>query len=174
MGLIIAILIVLLRRRHKLKYKEEDTVEVQRYPTLTPYDLDPNSDYISVGIRSEMATVGYSGTGVDDMEELETTVISPFVPPSTKASREARLRPRPRGTQQSALCQPAPTSPHVGSQTGSASSREPPSLTGESISTTDVVGLRTEVENLRRVMRDIRAEGFEPPPEYADPPEYAE
>ena len=171
MGLIIAILIVL-RRRHKRKHKEEDTVEVQRYPTLTPYDLDPNSDCISVGIRSEMATVGYAGTSVDDMEELESTAISPFLPPSAKASREARLRPG--GTQQSALSQPAPTSPHVSSQTGSASSREQPSLTRESISTTDVVGLRTEVENLRRVMRDIRAEGLEPPPEYADPPAYAE
>ena len=31
----------------------------------------------------------------------------------------------------------------------------------------DVLGLRAEVENLRRVMQEIRAERFEPPPEYA-------
>ncbi len=61
------------------------------------------------------------------------------------------------------------------SATQSASSRDPLSprsrstRTGDgsvSISPTDVIGLRTEVENLRRVMQELRAERFEPPPEY--------
>ncbi|TBU41779.1 hypothetical protein BD309DRAFT_964560 [Dichomitus squalens] len=66
----------------------------------------------------------------------------------------------------------------LGSQTGSASSRDPlspgsGSATGSgsvatSLSPTDVLGLRAEVENLRRVMQEIRAERFEPPPEYVE------
>ncbi|KAI0645913.1 DUF1793-domain-containing protein [Trametes meyenii] len=67
------------------------------------------------------------------------------------------------------------------SHAGTASSRDPLSP-GESRSTfsgtgsrsgasgslspTDVLGLRAEVENLRRVMQEIRAERLEPPPEY--------
>ena len=35
-----------------------------------------------------------------------------------------------------------------------------------SVSPTDVIGLRAEVENLRRVMQEIRADRFEPPPSY--------
>ncbi|PIL35880.1 hypothetical protein GSI_01540 [Ganoderma sinense ZZ0214-1] len=63
------------------------------------------------------------------------------------------------------------TSSNVGSQTGSASSRDllsPGSSASHSISPTDVLGLRAEVENLRRVMQEIRAERFEPPPEYVE------
>ncbi|KAH9942459.1 uncharacterized protein BXZ73DRAFT_88030 [Epithele typhae] len=59
------------------------------------------------------------------------------------------------------------------SQAPTASSREPlsigpTSMSGQSVvSPTDVLGLRAEVENLRRVMQEIRAERMEPPPEYA-------
>ena len=57
--------------------------------------------------------------------------------------------------------------------TGSAalSSRDPLSPETQSamgsVSPTDVIGLRAEVENLRRVMQEIRADRFEPPPQYA-------
>ena len=53
-----------------------------------------------------------------------------------------------------------PLSPSSGSGTGSRSG------VGSSISPTEVVSLRAEVENLRRVMQEIRADRFEPPPEY--------
>ena len=66
----------------------------------------------------------------------------------------------------------------VGSNAGSASSRDPLSpgsgpgagsaVGSSSLSPTDVMGLRAEVENLRRVMQEIRAERFEPPPEYVE------
>ncbi|RPD75342.1 hypothetical protein L226DRAFT_534905 [Lentinus tigrinus ALCF2SS1-7] len=49
-----------------------------------------------------------------------------------------------------------PLSPSSGSRSG----------VGSSISPTEVVSLRAEVENLRRVMQEIRADRFEPPPEY--------
>ena len=62
----------------------------------------------------------------------------------------------------------------VDSRTGTASSREPLSpgsreggtTAGSTLSPTEVLGLRNEVENLRRVMQEIRAERLEPPPEY--------
>lgn len=62
----------------------------------------------------------------------------------------------------------------TGSGAGSAvsgSSQEPLSpgtrrTTSGSLSPTDVLSLRAEVENLRRVMQEIRAERLEPPPEY--------
>ncbi|KAI0335016.1 DUF1793-domain-containing protein [Cubamyces sp. BRFM 1775] len=86
-------------------------------------------------------------------------------------------------------------SSNAASNTGSASSRDPLSPNSESrsrggrsgtrsgrsgsafgsgsgsrsnvsLSPTDVLGLRAEVENLRRVMQEIRAERLEPPPEY--------
>ncbi|KAM5540217.1 hypothetical protein V8D89_006036 [Ganoderma adspersum] len=168
-GVGIAIFTILIRKRRTPKYKETDTLaEVQhRHPTLPSNYRNPSSDYISISIRSDAATAGLAGTGADNMRTCDSSAaISLFLNPSqaTKARREARVR----GTQQSAPSEPAATSSNVGSQTGSASSRDPPSLTGESISTTDVVGLRTEVENLRRVMRDVRAERLEPPPEYAE------
>ena len=37
-----------------------------------------------------------------------------------------------------------------------------------SLSTTEVVGLRTEVENLRRVMQEFQAQRSEPLPEYSE------
>ncbi|KAI0665951.1 hypothetical protein C8Q78DRAFT_1062280 [Trametes maxima] len=51
------------------------------------------------------------------------------------------------------------------SGTGSRSGASRSGASG-SLSPTEVLGLRAEVENLRRVMQEIRAERLEPPPEY--------
>ncbi|KAH9892777.1 DUF1793-domain-containing protein [Cubamyces lactineus] len=51
-------------------------------------------------------------------------------------------------------------------RSGSASGTGTGSRSNVSLSPTDVLGLRAEVENLRRVMQEIRAERLEPPPEY--------
>ena len=78
-----------------------------------------------------------------------------------KELQEAKAREAARNNQP----QYAPSA--AGSQTLSASSQEPLSPgTVASLSSTDVVGLRAEVENLRRVMQEIRQERMEAPPEY--------
>ena len=168
-GIIVAIVIVLLckRSRKQREYEEADTAEVaeraERYPTLTPYyHQHPSSDFIPVSesTRSDSATAGFAGLGAGD-----TGTISPSPDLHPKARREAI-------SVSSRRHYPAPSesvaaSSNVGSQTGSASSRDLLSPR-QSISATDVVGLRAEVENLRRVMQDIRAERLESPPQYAE------
>ena len=167
-GVIVAIVVVLLRKRSRRQreHEEEDTAEVaeraEHHPTLTPYYRHPSSDFIPVSesTRSDSATAGFAGLGAGDMG-----TISPSPDLSAKARREAM-------SVSSRRHYPAPsesvaTSSNVGSQTGSASSRDLLSPR-QSISATDVVGLRAEVENLRRVMHEIRAERLESPPEYAE------
>ncbi|KAJ8483511.1 hypothetical protein ONZ51_g4652 [Trametes cubensis] len=51
-------------------------------------------------------------------------------------------------------------------RSGSAIGSGSGSRSNVSLTPTDVLGLRAEVENLRRVMQEIRAERLEPPPEY--------
>ncbi|KAM5540214.1 hypothetical protein V8D89_006033 [Ganoderma adspersum] len=161
---IVAAIFVVLRKRRMQKHEEADTAEVTEHsphhPTLTPYRQDPTLDYVPVAADT---TGGFAGIGTEDMGAYDGAAISPSPDPPTKARREA-MQTR---THHPAPSESVAASSNVGSQAGSASSRDLLSRR-ESISTTDVVGLRTEVENLRRVMQDIRAERLEPPPEYAE------
>ncbi|KAM5540216.1 hypothetical protein V8D89_006035 [Ganoderma adspersum] len=167
-GVAVAMFVVLRKRRAR-KYGEAAETEVAEHasyhPTLTPYRQYPSSDYTPVATLSNAATAGFTGVGAGNMGAYEGAAISPSPDPSTKARREATRMPR--GTQQPAPPVPSEsvaTSSNLGSQTSSRDLLSP----RQSISTTEVVGLRTEVENLRRVMRDIRAERLEAPPEYAE------
>nr|VWP00989.1 Uncharacterized protein [Ganoderma boninense] len=111
---------------------------------------------------------GYAASTYTTADAYENTAMvaspSPALVPSSKA-REAALN----RTQH--YVPSAATDSNVGSQTGSSSSRDlpsPGSAASQAISPTDVLGLRAEVENLRRVMQEIRAERLEPPPEYVE------
>ena len=164
-------MLVILRKRRTRKDKETDTAEVAErsgssyHPTLTPYRQYRSSDYTPVPSLSNAATAGFAGIGAGDMGAYEGVIVSSSPDTSTKARREAISMTR--GTQQPAPPESVATSSNIDSQTGSAASRDLLSPR-QSISTTDVVGLRTEVENLRRVMQDIRAERLEAPPEYVE------
>ncbi|PIL35874.1 hypothetical protein GSI_01534 [Ganoderma sinense ZZ0214-1] len=142
-GIIVAMFVVFLRKRRMRKTEEADMSEiaehVPHHPTLTPYGQHRSSDYAPT---NPDRIVGFAGIGAGGNESAGR-----MYEPAQSESLAA--------------------SSNVGSQAGSASSRDLLSRR-ESMSTTDVVGLRTEVENLRRVVQDIRAERLEPPPEYAE------
>ncbi|PIL35873.1 hypothetical protein GSI_01533 [Ganoderma sinense ZZ0214-1] len=165
-GIVAATVIVLRKRR---KNKKMDTAEVVEQtphcPTLPPHSQHPSSDYISISTPSDMATVGFAGMGEGEMGAYESTPISLSPHLSTKARHGAT----PNRTHHSefAPSESVTTSSNVGSQTGSASSRDPLWSRGAT-SRMDVVGLREEVEDLRRVVHEIRVERLEPPPEYAE------
>ena len=165
---IIGAMLVLLRKRHARKREVPDTTEVAEYaprhPPLTMYRRSSSSDYVPVDMPSDPEMAGFAGTGEDDMEAYSGTAISPFPDLCTKVQREVMWT----GTHQLALSESVTTSSNAISQTGWEVRRvSPPSPRG-SISTTDVVGLRAEVENLRQVVHEIRAERLEAPPEYAE------
>ncbi|KAM5540211.1 hypothetical protein V8D89_006030 [Ganoderma adspersum] len=163
---IVAAIFVVLRKRRMQKHEEADTADVTEYsphhPPLMPYRQHPSLDYVPV--VADM-TAGFAGIGTRDMGEYDRAAISPS--PDLSTTRKARCEAMQTRTRHPASPGFVAASSDVGSQAGSASSRDLLSRR-ESISTTDVVGLRTEVENLRRVMQDIRAERLEPPPEYAE------
>ena len=170
-GIVVAIVVVL-RKRRKRQLEEADTAAAEvaeqapHRPTLAPYHQPPSSDYISVSTPSDMATAGFAGIGAGDMGAYyDSPALSPSPDLSTKARREAM--PTITRSYHPPPSESAATSSNVGSQTGSESSRELLSLRGP-VLRTDMVGLRTEVENLRRVVHEIRAERLEAPPEYAE------
>lgn len=99
---------------------------------------------------------------------------APFVPsreaeprgPTPPVMMSSKLREHLRGQQH----QSTPSSSAY-SITAPGSSREPPSTLGTgsdvaSLSPNEIIGLRTEVENLRRVMQELHADRLEAPPEY--------
>ena len=98
---------------------------------------------------------------MDAPDTGEPTAISLSSPGLTSKRRELPSN-RP---QRDAQRETTGTSPNIGSQTSSESSRDLPSVGGSS---TDVAGLRNEMENLRRVVLEIREERMEPPPEDAE------
>ncbi len=144
------------------------------------------SDYVPLSPHSD-TTAGFAGIGTSNAGALhvanpayasstntmtytsdayESTAMAPSL--SVAASSKAREVALNRTHHYAPSVAP---SSNVGSQTGSVSSRDllsPGSSASHSISPTDVLGLRAEVENLRRVMQEIRADRFEPPPEYVE------
>ncbi|PIL35879.1 hypothetical protein GSI_01539 [Ganoderma sinense ZZ0214-1] len=162
----VAIFVIILRKRRRQQYEQGEKPELEEqephHPTLAGYyPHSPSSEYTPVA-RSD-TTAGFAGVGT---AEMGMGMGAGRCCQSSSKAREAALNRTHHYAPSVA------TSSNVGSQTGSASSRDPLSPrsgTGSgSISSTDVLGLRAEVENLRRVMQEIRAERLEPPPEYVE------
>ena len=128
------------------------------------YRRHSSSDYVPVDMPSDTEMAGFAGIGEGDMEAYSNTAISPSPDLCTKEQRQVMWT----GTHQLAPSESLTTSSNVISQTGSEANRALPLSPRGSISTTDVVGLRVEVENLRQVVHEIRAERLEAPPEYAE------
>ena len=159
-GLAVAIYVVRLRKKRRWQDEPEvaDTSEVaepvQNRPTFPPYH--PETDIVSSPSDAK-ATLAVTGANNGDVEAQS-------LDPAGKADRQMTAGRTPP---QSAPSELDATASIIGSQTGSTSSRNLLSRMG-SISTTDVVGIRAEVNNLWRVMQEIRQERLEPPPGYAE------
>ncbi|RDX47956.1 hypothetical protein OH76DRAFT_1405499 [Lentinus brumalis] len=91
---------------------------------------------------------------------------------SSKARERAREMEQRYPMSPSGSAEPGPTTPRTPSSEVMSSGTESSSATGGSgvntVSTTDLLGLRAEVENLRRVMQGIREERLDPPPQYGN------
>ena len=189
-GLVVAIVVILRKRRkrqHEASEKPEVVEQAPHHPTLSPYYQSPSSDYMPATAHSNTTTglagIGAGETGaqqgpsantqyssstnmahvLDMLSESTAVSPSPMTPPSK--TRELALNRAHYHAPSVAA------SSNTGSQTGTASSRDPLSPGGSGsnlLSPTEVLGLREEVDNLRRVVQEIRAERFEPPPEYVE------
>ncbi|KAM5534566.1 hypothetical protein V8D89_011770 [Ganoderma adspersum] len=189
-GVVVAVFVILRKRcrnRSWCEGAETDVAEpAPHHPTLTPYRMDSTTGsthrthgagslldsapvHVREGIRTGDMGVHHGLTSTANMADApdtgETTAISL---PSPGLSSKRRELPSNR-LQREAQPGTIGTSPNTGSQTSSESSRDPSSVGGShSGSSTDVAGLRNEMENLRRVVLEIREERLEPPPEYAE------
>ena len=141
--------------------------------------MEPTADAL-YGAPHEDTITPFTGTGTGDMPGARQ---GPTATNMAYVSNADAITPMPpsmdppskrRGVQLDRAQRDAPSetvavSPDTGPQTASVSSRDPTSQGApESVSSTDVVGFRTEVESLRRVVEEIRAERLEPPPEYVE------
>ena len=190
-GIAVAIFVVILRKRRREQFEQGEKPELEEqephHPTLAPYyhTGTPTSEYTPVA-RSD-TTAGFAGVGAAELGMGSGMGTMPYSSNTTMAYTadgfEAGIGGAGVGAGAASKAREAAlnrthhyapslaTSSNVGgSQAGSASSRDPlsPGTATGSISSTDVLGLRAEVENLRRVMQEIRAERLEPPPEYVE------
>ncbi|KAI0829800.1 DUF1793-domain-containing protein [Trametes gibbosa] len=152
------------RRDRSAELEKADITYEPHRPTLSPYacsseDVRPTSHDTSM-LESGVMTAQGNASGAPELLGSSASLIpipenSPLNSQSMKM-RELALNARV------AYADTVSGSSNAGSNTGSASSRDPLSP-GESHK---VLGLRAEVESLRRVMQEIRNERLEPPPEY--------
>lgn len=169
LGLIALALLALFfwRRRQRARASEStaklydiDEVDSQFQPTPNPaialYSLP--ADHSTS--RDHLDPEGRQSHDVYPSPVPMTTVTSPAR--LTKAQEAARRRHQPSGytTTTSDMMSSAPHS-NPASNSGS-SDREAPSV----VSPSEVQGLRTEVENLRRAMDEMQMERIEAPPSY--------
>ncbi|TFK92712.1 hypothetical protein K466DRAFT_581623 [Polyporus arcularius HHB13444] len=96
---------------------------------------------------------------------------APYAPPypivgSSKARERAREMEQRYPLSPSGSAEPGPITPRTPNSDVMSSRTE--SGTGGSGVTTDLLGLRAELENLRRVMRGLREERLDPPPQYGN------
>ncbi|KAL7281458.1 hypothetical protein ACG7TL_004773 [Trametes sanguinea] len=173
------------RRRHDMLEEDEKIEAMQdpHRPTLSPYMYSP-ADPLPNAYGPPLAPMD-SGTfghpNASSMEGIGSNSL--LVPELARDPLVSRQTSKERERERNNRLQYA-ASASGSSNTGTASSRDPLSpgrtqfsssgsrsgasgTTGTSLSPTDVLGLRAEVENLRRVMQEIRADRLEPPPEYA-------
>ncbi|KAI8993903.1 DUF1793-domain-containing protein [Trametes punicea] len=166
------------RRRHALHAGEKIVADGEPHrPTLLPYtqfssgsiplyhggDAAEALPFAQANPSTSLEMVGH--TGPHTLQPVEVPLPSSGNPTSKaqERSRNARLAYAPSASGPSnadSASSREPLSPGESRTTGSGT------RSGASLSPTDVLVLRTEVENLRRVMQEIRAERLEPPPEY--------
>ncbi|KAI1785602.1 hypothetical protein LXA43DRAFT_1065747 [Ganoderma leucocontextum] len=162
-GIAVAIIFVILRkRRRQQQYEKAGRAEVVEQaphrPTLAPYGshhAGNGSDYdVPVNSHSD-TTAGSAGIGTGGMGAHQgPSTYDPDArtrtraPPCRRCRRQRRARGHGTGRPNTRRRSPRRL----------MSSRDP-------LSPTDVLGLRAEAENLRRVMQEIRAERLEPPPD---------
>ncbi len=142
------------RRSRSPKYDSPEKAEVPRDETPRPFPFAYPSPQ---GTAEQTASLP-----VSQMQAVPVTSIV-----------SAKMREYTRHANQ--YSQSTPSSAYT-SSTDPSSSRVPPTVVSDSsqtgsgsspLSPQDVQGLRSEVENLRRVMESIQNERLEPPPSYA-------
>ncbi len=161
------------RRRRQQRsgnyHYDEDALE---HPLPYPYRVANQQDYDSsphTDTDSAAVQVGIGSTRPDVAMESSPMDAAPYVGRSKarKYAREMQQQSRPSQTSfasGSADSSTLPTREVVSSETESSSGTPGAS----SLSATDVLGLRAEVENLRRVVQGIREERQDPPPRYGE------
>lgn len=188
-GLIAAGVFFCLRRRRRDQAGESEKVDITNEPhrpALSPYTYS-TEDARAASYNTSRLESGMLGpanaSGPLELIGSNTSLVPPTTPDSGPYSSQSSKMRELSLNARLAYAQSESGSSNVGSQAGSqagsASSREPlspagtrsthsasRSAGGSSLSPTDVLGLRAEVENLRRVMQEIREERLAPPPEY--------
>ncbi|EIW62884.1 DUF1793-domain-containing protein [Trametes versicolor FP-101664 SS1] len=188
-GLIAVGLFFCLRRRRRDQASASEKIDIANEPhrpALSPYTYS-TEDARAASYNTSRLESGMLGpanaSGPLELIGSNTSLVPPTTPDSGPYSSQSSKMRELSLNARLAYAQSESGSSNVGSQAGSqagsASSREPlsPGGTrsthsasrsggGSSLSPTDVLGLRAEVENLRRVMQEIREERLAPPPEY--------
>ncbi|KAI0358680.1 DUF1793-domain-containing protein [Trametes cingulata] len=176
----LGVFLFLRKRRHERSSELEkiEIVEEPHRPALSPYNYDPHESLPVLHSANALE----SGFLAHEMVRSDTALVPP-APEGLAAARSSKLRELSLNARL-AYAPSVSGSSNTASHTGSASSRDPLSpgesrttrsgsrttvsrtAGSSSVSPTEVLGLREEVENLRRVMQELRAERLEPPPEY--------
>ncbi|CDO69210.1 hypothetical protein BN946_scf185042.g112 [Trametes cinnabarina] len=172
------------RRRGGPRTLEEDEkfetmMQDPHRPTLSPYTYSPSGPSPLSYAPPALDSGTFSHPSAASQERIGSNqYLMPQPVQEDPVSRQSsKERERERNTRLQYAASTSGSS-NVASNSWSASSREPlspgmtrstqsGSMTGTSVSPPDVLGLRAEVENLRRVMQELRADRLEPPPEYA-------
>ncbi|OBZ70559.1 hypothetical protein A0H81_09078 [Grifola frondosa] len=149
------------RSRNKASFTDKGTFDPPFQNQPIPYQYTP------ANLPTETTSGSISTQNVNFEQPPPIAVIVP----SKMRERELNM-PQPHvenPTPSASVSGPRTTSSRYTESSGPASSRDPLSpSSSQALSPTEVIGLRTEVENLRRVMQEIRAERLEPPPGYID------
>jgi len=146
--IVLAALFYRRRKRQALASSEkEDILGEYQPPDPFPYESSPFS-----------STPNIPNIGVDQNSPHTPLVMSTKLREHMHAQEQATgYRAPPSESSSSSSSAYASTAP--------SSSRNPPS-TVDTLSPQEIIGLRTEVENLRRVMQELHADRMEAPPEY--------
>ncbi|KAH9951526.1 hypothetical protein B0H21DRAFT_684389, partial [Amylocystis lapponica] len=147
---IIAFVVFLFHRRrsHESPATIEKFLDTNARHEPLPYEITPFAqDSVTVPLSVGEQTAPPTNAASEKVREyFESRAIAPPIEASTST-------PTP-----SAFSVSAPTAPSDNPSSGSSAPL---------VSPTELLGLRTEVENLRRVMQEIQADRIEAPPEYA-------
>ncbi|TFK80596.1 hypothetical protein K466DRAFT_636552 [Polyporus arcularius HHB13444] len=154
------------RRSGNYRYKDNALEPPQPYHYRVAYRRDDASNPFA-DADGTSTTKAEIGSTQPDVATDSLPVDAPYVGRS-KARKNARemeqqSRPSPASSGSADLVT-LPTREVASSETGSSSG----TLGADSLLTTDVLGLRVEMENLRRVVQGIREERQDPPPRYGE------
>ncbi|TFK86748.1 hypothetical protein K466DRAFT_492211 [Polyporus arcularius HHB13444] len=156
------------RQRHSGNYHYKDNALEHPQPYhyrvayQQEYTSNPYADTDSTAAKAEI------GSTRPDVATDSSLVDAPYVGRSKarKLAREMEQQSRPSpASSGSADPVTLPTREVASSETGPSSGTQG---ANSALLTTDVLGLRAEMENLRRVVQGIREERQEPPPQYGE------